>query len=177
MSVGLLTVLYFGNQLLNNAQDNGLPATILEKFAEKNTGFNKVARIMYPDYEENMYRVTVEDYYNQCHAPSWQETNMATTQIKCSVLDGVNVNWEGYVTEVKLKSVKNSWNNFVQFLPAFLQEYVKCYYGEEFSSLCHSAESPRMIDECSFMQNVARHTGKSCHLNNFNELVWVSVLY
>lgn len=107
-----------------------------------------------------MYHISWDDYYNQCNIPSWSDNNMISTQIKCSILDNVNINWEGYVKEVKLKSVKNQYNAIVSWLPHFLSDYIKCYYGEAIK--CES-------NDCEFVANVARQSGKSCHLNNLNE--------
>lgn len=114
------------------------------------------------DYEV-MYHISWEDYYNQCNIPSWSDNNMASTQIKCSILDNVNINWEGYVKEVKLRSVRNQWSVIVSWLPSILSEYVKCYYGEAIS--CESVS----LEDCGFVTSVARQSGKSCHLNNLNE--------
>lgn len=94
---------------------------------------------------------------------------MADTQIKCSVLDGANVNWEGYIKDVKLKNVVNRWSDFSDYLPGCLKEYFRCYYGEEYSVLCQGPQGPDSVKECEFVRSVARQSGKSCHLNNLNE--------
>lgn len=94
---------------------------------------------------------------------------MAATQTKCSILDGAIVNWDGYIKEVNIANVKNTWSDLIGWLPGFVQEYVKCYYGEEYSTLCREAEGRQLIRECEFVTSVARQIGKSCHLNNLNE--------
>ncbi|KAG7297302.1 hypothetical protein JYU34_019261 [Plutella xylostella] len=167
LSIGLVMVVYFGNQFFMSYQDDGLPAGFIDLFDDKPT-IKSLLKNEY-DFEENQYQISWEDYYSQCNSPSWAESNMAATQIKCSVLEGTFVNWEGYVKEVKIKSVKNRWNDFASWLPGFVQEIFKCYYGEEYASLCSMHEGLLSSKECDFVRRVARQSGKSCHLDNLNE--------
>ncbi|XP_041985353.1 wolframin isoform X2 [Aricia agestis] len=162
--IGLIALLYIGNQFIVNVQDEGIPSGLIELIGdEKNSIKNMLKSDFIAEYDENAYHISWDDYYRQCHAPSWQESNMASTQIKCAILHGVNVNWEGYVKEVKLQSVKNTLNDIANWLPGILSEYFKCYYGEEFSVECDKSEG------CEFSRTVARQTGKVCHLKNYDE--------
>ncbi|XP_039760636.1 wolframin isoform X2 [Pararge aegeria] len=169
LAVGLITLLYVSNQFLVQIQDDGLPSGLIEILGEKKTSIkNLLKNDFMSDYEENTYHIGWDDYYNQCNNPSWSESNIASTQIKCSVLDGASVNWEGYVNDVKLRSVRNRWSYFASWLPGVLSEYFKCYYGEEYSTLCQTEEGA-MLNDCEFVRSVARQSGRSCHLNNLNE--------
>lgn len=172
LAIGMITLIYFSNQLANKVQDEGLPTSLLELVNEKKTGFRNLLKNEFgeTDYEDT-FRITWDDYHSQCGQPTWVETNMAETQIKCSVLDGVTVNWEGYVADVKISNVKNQWNDFAMFLPHFMQELFKCYYGEEFSAACQSSDG-LYSSNCRFVENVAQQSGKSCHLNNLNEYTY-----
>lgn len=168
--IGLLTLFYFGNQFAMQVHDGGLPSTLIELVTHDKTSIKNLLKNEFiNDYEENAYHISWDDYYSNCNNPSWSDYNMAATQIKCSVLDGANVNWQGYIKEVKLINVKNMWNDFVSWMPGFVQEYFRCYYGEEYSTLCRQTEGLQSVDECEFMTSVARQSGKSCHLNNLNE--------
>ncbi|CAG4978987.1 unnamed protein product [Colias eurytheme] len=172
LSIGIITLIYFSNQLIVGFQDEGVPSGLIELLSEDKTSLKNLLKNEFiTDYEDNTHYVNWDDYYNQCHAPSWIENNMAATQIKCSVLEGSNVNWEGYVKDVKIKSVKNKWNDFASWLPAFIREYFKCYYGQEFSTLCQKGEGLN-LEDCEFVRRVARQSGKSCHLNNMNEYIY-----
>ncbi|XP_059050529.1 wolframin isoform X2 [Achroia grisella] len=173
LAVGLVTIIYFGNQFLSEVQDDGLPSGLLELIGDEKSGIRNLLKNEFiSDYEDNSYYINWEDYYNQCNNPSWSDDNMATTQIKCSVLEGANVNWEGYVKEVKLKSVVNRWNAVAAWLPGIMQEYFKCYYGEEYATLCQEPDGPYSKKDCEFVRSVARQSGKSCHLNNLNEYTY-----
>ncbi|KAL0860920.1 hypothetical protein ABMA27_009452 [Loxostege sticticalis] len=173
LAVGLLTLIYFGNQFIANVQDDGLPSGLIELIGDEKSSIKNLLKSEFiTDYDDNTYHINWDDYYTQCNLPSWSDYNMAETQIKCSVLDGANVNWEGYIKEVKLKKVVNHWNDFASWLPAFLKEYFKCYYGEEYSTLCQGPESPSSVKECEFVRSVARQSGKSCHLNNLDEYTY-----
>lgn len=170
LSIGLITLVYLGNQFVMNLQDDGLPSGLIELIGdEKSSIKNLLKNEFITDYEDNTYHINWDDYYNQCNSPSWSHYNTAATQIKCSILDGANVNWEGYVKDVLLKNVRNRWRDFSSWLPSFLQEYFRCYYGEEYSTLCQSDESLQSVKECEFVRSAARQSGKSCHLDNLNE--------
>ncbi|XP_030024586.2 wolframin isoform X2 [Manduca sexta] len=173
LAVGLLTLIFFGNQFIVKIQDDGLPSGLIELIGEEKSSIKNLLKNEFiTDYEDNTYHINWDDYYAHCNNPSWTDYNIAATQIKCSVLEGANVNWEGYIKEVNLINVKNKWNDFASWLPGFLQEYFKCYYGEEYSSLCSSAESLQSGDECEFARSVARQSGKTCHLDNLNEYTY-----
>lgn len=173
LAVGLLTMLYFGNQFVSNIQDDGLPSRLIELIGEDKSSIKNLLKNEFiTDYEDNTYHINWDDYYNQCNAPSWSAYNTAATQIKCSILDGANVNWEGYITDIHLKSIRNRWQEFAAWLPGFLQEYFRCYYGQEYSTLCQNAESLQSKKACDFVRSVARQSGKSCHLNNFDEYTY-----
>ncbi|XP_013142755.1 PREDICTED: wolframin isoform X3 [Papilio polytes] len=168
LTIGLMALLYLGNQIIGDIQDDGFPSGLIELIGDDKSSIKNLLKGEFiTDYEDNNYQITWEDYYSQCNAPSWTETNMAAAQIRCSILNGAHVNWEGYISEVKLKSVKNVWSDFASWLPSFLQEYFKCYYGEEYSSLCQNR--PDSVGGCEFVKSVARQSGKICHLNNLNE--------
>lgn len=168
--MGFIMLIYFSNQIVVNIQDDGLPSGLIELVGEDKSSIKNLLKNEFTtDYDENTYHISWEDYYAQCSTPSWLETNSASTQIKCSVLEGTNVNWEGYVKDVKVKAVKNRWNSFAAWLPGFLREYFKCYYGEEYSTLCGGEEGLLLPKECEFVNSVARQSGKSCHLDHLNE--------
>ncbi|XP_013185158.1 wolframin isoform X2 [Amyelois transitella] len=172
LTIGLITLVYFGNQFVTNIQDDGLPTGLIELIADRKSSIRNLLKNEYiTDYDDNTYYITWEDYYNNCNSPSWADYNMATTQIKCSILEGANVNWEGYVKDVKLKSVVNRWNVIASWLPSFLTEYFKCFYGEEYATWC-GVDSQFSIKECEFIMNSARHTAKICHLNNMDEYTY-----
>ncbi|XP_026754284.2 wolframin [Galleria mellonella] len=173
LAVGLITIIYFGNQFVSEVQDDGLPSGLLELIGDEKSGLRNLLKNEFiSDYEDNSYYISWEDYYNHCNNPSWSDYNVAATQIKCSVLEGANVNWEGYIKDVKLKSVVNRWSSVAAWLPGILQEYFKCYYGEEYSTSCQGADGRYSSKECEFVRSVARQSGKSCHLNNLNEYTY-----
>ncbi|XP_063896182.1 wolframin isoform X2 [Helicoverpa armigera] len=173
LTIGIITLVYLGNQFVVNVQDDGLPSGLIELIGDDKASIKNLLKNEFiTDYEDNTYHINWDDYYNQCNTPSWSDYNMAATQIKCAILDGANVNWEGYVKDVQLKNVRNRWRDFIAWLPGFLQEYFRCYYGEEYSTLCQREESLQSAKECEFVRSVARQSGKSCHLNNLNEYTY-----
>ncbi|KAJ0170849.1 hypothetical protein K1T71_013621 [Dendrolimus kikuchii] len=173
IAIGLIMLIYFGNQFIIGVQDEGLPNAIVELIGkEKSSIKNLLKNEFITDYEDNTYHINWEEYYNQCNNPSWSDYNIASTQIKCSVLDGANVNWEGYIREVNLIQVDNLWSDFANWLPWFMKEYFKCYYGEEYSTLCRMADGPDLLKECEFVRKVARQSGKVCHLDNLNKYTY-----
>ncbi|XP_013165739.1 PREDICTED: uncharacterized protein LOC106116441 isoform X3 [Papilio xuthus] len=172
LTIGLMTLLYFGNQIIGDIQDDGFPSGLIELIGEDKSSIKNLLKNEFiTDYEDNNYQITWDDYYSQCNTPSWTETNMADTQIRCSILNGAHVNWEGYISEVRLINVRNQFSDFAAWLPSFLQEYFKCYYGEEYSNLCQDTNRADSVGGCEFVKSVARQSGKICHLNNLNEYI------
>ncbi|XP_014366701.2 wolframin isoform X1 [Papilio machaon] len=170
LTIGLFTLLYLSNQIIGDIQDDGFPSGLIELIGEDKSSIKNLLKNEFiTDYEDNNYQITWDDYYSQCNTPSWIETNMADAQIRCSILNGAHVNWEGYISEVKLINVKNQFNDFAAWLPSFLQEYFKCYYGEEYSNFCQDTNRADSVGGCEFVKSVARQSGKICHLNNLNE--------
>ncbi|XP_049880557.1 wolframin [Pectinophora gossypiella] len=176
LTVGIVTLIYFGNQFVINVQDDGLPSTLIDLIGDDKSSLKNLLKNEFiSEYEDNSYYITWDDYYTQCNSPSWSDYNMASTQIKCSVLEGANVNWEGYIRDIRLKYVRNRWNDIVGWLPYMVREYFKCYYGEEYESICSHGD-PKSESECDFVRRVARQSGKSCHLNNLNEYTYEILL-
>lgn len=170
---GTLAIIYFGNQFVLNIRDDGLPSGLIELLADEKPSIKNLLKNEFlSEYEDNNYHINWDDYYTHCNNPSWTDYNIAATQIKCSVLEGANVNWEGYVKDVSLLNVKNKWRDFAYWLPGFLQEYFKCYYGEEYSNVCRGSDGVQSVAECEFVSSVARQSGKSCHLDNLNEYTY-----
>lgn len=119
------------------------------------------------DTDSENFHLLWEEYQTFCHAASWEKTNIAATQMKCTLLDGVKVNWHGYVVDVRLLSVENTWSYFVDKLPSYLGELVRCYYGDKYVLDCDK-ETGDALKDCRFLENIVQKEGKQCHLDNFD---------
>ena len=61
------------------------------------------------DYSEGSGgRLSWEQYQNHCHQPAWEQSSVALVQLRCSHLAGTQVGWDGYVTDVRIRSISNT---------------------------------------------------------------------
>ncbi|XP_056637761.1 wolframin [Diorhabda sublineata] len=84
----------------------------------------------YYEEEKSTQIMSWEVYQRFCHQPVWQEENIALSQLKCVDLEGVTIQWSGYISEIKLKSVSNFYKTIFSKLPLGISEYLYCLYGE-----------------------------------------------
>ncbi|XP_052744869.1 wolframin isoform X2 [Bicyclus anynana] len=171
LAVGLATLVYMSNQFLVQIQEDGLPAGLVEILGEKESIKNLLTNEYGSDDDDAAYHISWEEYYRRCHAPAWAAAGTAGAQLQCAALDGARVRWEGRVSDVVVTGVRNGWSRLAGWLPRALAELVRCYYGEEYSTLCRSAEGA-LLGDCEFVVAVARQMGRSCHLNNLNEYTY-----
>lgn len=111
-------------------------------------------------------RISWEQYQNICHQPAWDQSNIAKTQLKCHVLANAPVSWNGYVNEIKLKSVQNTWKYFIDKLPYFVSNYLYCYYGETIEDECHNV-SDLFKDDCMLLNDIVK-ANRKCSLDYLN---------
>jgi wolfamin len=74
-----------------------------------------------------------EQYQNHCHQPAWEQSSVALVQLRCSHLTGYPVGWDGYVTDVRIRSISNT-------LEEVFSRWVCSYdwYGHQTVWNCHS---------------------------------------
>ncbi|XP_067000241.1 wolframin [Anabrus simplex] len=119
----------------------------------------------YTDAENGL---TWEQYQNYCHQPAWELSSVAQVQLQCSHLVGTPVNWDGYVTGVKIRSIDNPLENIFTRLPSALKEVLICFYGEQYDFDC---DTERMTEpqyrKCKLLKGLKRRNSK-CHLEMWN---------
>ncbi|XP_063922016.1 wolframin isoform X1 [Zophobas morio] len=105
-------------------------------------------------------------YQRFCHQPVWQEENIALAQIKCAELDNSHINWDGYINDIKLKSISNSFQTIFDHFPHSIRQYLYCFYGEENKDDCDNF--PLAIrEECTSFYSAIKST-KSCSLQKYH---------
>ncbi|CAD6202669.1 GSCOCG00009708001-RA-CDS [Cotesia congregata] len=74
-----------------------------------------------------------EAYQNFCHQPAWEEAPKAQVQVACDALTDLPVTWEGYVTDVKLRRVRNPLRDFFggAWVPEGVAKKLSCLLGEK----------------------------------------------
>ncbi|KAG7189987.1 hypothetical protein KM043_006145 [Ampulex compressa] len=103
-----------------------------------------------------------EQYQNHCHQPAWEElSSKAQVQIQCAHLEGVSISWEGYVTNIRLKSIKNNIAAIFNKLPDSIKDTLSCMYGEEYREDCNLNDDIRQ-SSCKHFANIQRRRNK-CH--------------
>lgn len=107
-----------------------------------------------------------EVFQKFCHQPVWQEENVAVAQIKCAELENTLIHWDGYVTDIKIKSISNTWKKFIDKLPSTFASYLYCFYGEEVKDDCKNI--PDIVrDDCLSFYNSIKFVNK-CSLEKYN---------
>ncbi|XP_068899553.1 wolframin isoform X2 [Tenebrio molitor] len=105
-------------------------------------------------------------YQRFCHQPVWQEENIAIAQIKCAQLQNSHINWDGYINDVKVRSISNHFQMIVDQFPSSFRQYLYCFYGEETINDCSSF--PQAVrEECNSFYNAIKSV-KSCSLQKYN---------
>ncbi|KAK4875312.1 hypothetical protein RN001_011734 [Aquatica leii] len=110
--------------------------------------------------------ISWDQYQNFCHEPAWETDNVAVTQMRCSKLVDVMVEWNGYINEIKIKSISNFRKRIFDHLPAALSQYLYCYYGEPLQHDCNKIPDI-LADDCLMFYDAIKST-KRCSLEKFN---------
>ncbi|XP_001602833.2 wolframin isoform X1 [Nasonia vitripennis] len=109
-----------------------------------------------------------EQYQNYCHQPAWEESSSkAQIQVQCAQLEGVSISWEGYVTNTRVKSVKNNLALALDYLPDLIANPLRCAFGEPHVDDCDKHTNELRKLNCKAYLNVRRKKSK-CHLSAWN---------
>lgn len=124
------------------------------------------------EMESTLYEATPslswEQYQNYCHQPAWEESSsLAQVQVQCAHLEGISVSWEGYVTKVKLKSIKNTLEKILSKLPDAIRIPLTCSYGDAYEENCTTGDE-LSIKNCKTLLNLEKRQNK-CHLAAWNK--------
>ncbi|XP_076677907.1 wolframin ER transmembrane glycoprotein wfs1 isoform X1 [Andrena cerasifolii] len=119
------------------------------------------------DRYEGISALSWEQYQNHCHQPAWEELlSKAQVQIQCADLEGILVSWEGYVTNIKLKSIRNSIATVFNKLPDSIENLASCTYGEPYLNNCDSGDKLRQKN-CKHFASIQKRKNK-CHFPAWN---------
>lgn len=118
------------------------------------------------DSDSNSYEIAAtlswEQYQNHCHQPAWEEiSSKAQVQVECAHLEGIPISWEGYVTNVRLKSIKNNVAIILSMLPDSIRTTFSCTYGEPYKENCNKYDEVRKKN-CQHFVNIQKKRNK-CH--------------
>lgn len=105
-------------------------------------------------------------YHKFCYEPSWNG-NVAQMQIKCSSFENVPVNWDGYVKEVRISSVKNTRKYIIDKFPLAVRNYLYCYYGDKIEHKCNES-SDLSQNNCLYFYDIVTSNSK-CTLEKYNQ--------
>ncbi|XP_043265521.1 wolframin [Colletes gigas] len=146
--------------------------TVIQLFMGIGAGmFLSWPMIMEYKQEPNTYEVlstlSWEQYQNHCHQPAWEQlSSKAQVQVQCADLEGILVSWEGYVTNIKLRSIKNSIAVIFNKLPDSIRNVISCMYGEPYSNNCNTADELRQKN-CKHFATIQKRRNK-CHFPVWN---------
>lgn len=121
-----------------------------------------------PDIYKVIPTLSWEQYQNHCHQPAWEElSSKAQVQIQCADLEGIVVSWEGYVTNIKLKTLWNSIATVFDKLPDSIRNAIGCMYGEPHSNNCDFVDHQRQKN-CRHIASIQKRKNK-CHFPAWNQ--------
>ncbi|XP_011138698.1 wolframin isoform X2 [Harpegnathos saltator] len=114
--------------------------------------------------------LTWDQYQNYCHQPAWEElSSKAQVQMQCAQLEGMPVSWEGYVTNIRLKSIKNNIAIITNRLSSNLRT-ILCFSrlcGEFYQENCNSGDEARR-NHCKDFTNIQKKRNK-CHFTAWDQ--------
>ncbi|XP_011496905.1 PREDICTED: wolframin [Ceratosolen solmsi marchali] len=109
-----------------------------------------------------------EQYQNYCHQPAWEESDSkAQIQAECAQLEGIPVMWEGYVTNIRIKSIKNNLSLLLDQFPNFLANSLRCTFGEPHKNNCDRYTNDLRKLNCKTYLSV-RMKRSRCHVTAWN---------
>lgn len=109
--------------------------------------------------------ISWEQYEQFCYEYSKIHKTTANVQMNCMKLEGVHVQWEGYVNEVKIKAIKNKWKYFFDYFPNTLREYFYCLKGDEVTPDCKTEGIHSEF--CLSFYNILKSNNR-CSLDKYN---------
>lgn len=91
--------------------------------------------------------------------------NDLSTSMKCAELNGLQIQWEGYVHSITMTSTSNAVKYLFDYLPEFVRRPFYCYYGDPIESNCQFNDddciafydSIKYINGCS-LEKYTRYT-------------------
>lgn len=110
--------------------------------------------------------ISWEQYEEFCYGNSKIQKTSAIIQMNCMKLENTIVEWDGYVNDVRIKSVWNKWKDFYDYLPKNLRGYFYCLHGDEIVYNCNENEAIRK-DICMNYYDVIKSNNK-CSLDKYN---------
>lgn len=103
--------------------------------------------------------LTWDMYHKYCQ--EWSHISRIKTQIRCSQLDGLDIHWDGIVSDVGLSTVRNWRRDLMQnYLPEFISSKIICYFGELNHAVCLDGEN------CDIKEFIDGQ--KKCNLDKWN---------
>lgn len=110
--------------------------------------------------------LTWEQYQNHCHQPAWEElSSKAQVQVQCAHLEGLTVGWEGYVTNIRVRTIDNNIASFLKRLPEPIERRLSCVFGEPIDEgFCRNLD-PQRRNTCEMISKMQRN---KCQLLNWN---------
>lgn len=113
--------------------------------------------------------LTWEQYQNYCHQSAWEETSSkAQVQVQCAQLEGATISWEGYVTNVRLKSIDNKLGTVLKKLPNLVSEPLSCLWGDPIENDCRMLDQLRRKSCQTIPRTNLRGRKEKCHLFGWN---------
>ncbi|XP_029652728.1 wolframin [Octopus sinensis] len=114
-------------------------------------------------HEETQSQLTWPEYMQRCSSIPPGETK-ATTAIRCSHLQGIKVAWNGTIEDITITKVENSAEKFLESIPLFIANHLRCAYGEAYDCKEENFENTVDYKHCQQMMSL----GRTCHLKEYD---------
>ncbi|XP_050388379.1 wolframin [Patella vulgata] len=104
--------------------------------------------------------LTWDDFKALCIPES--EDNIAGLQLRCDHFVGTRISWTGEVVSTKISKIENTADGFMNTLPNFLADPLRCIYGVEFPPCDQNTSGSDEFKFCNLMKSL----GHTCHVKN-----------
>lgn len=100
-----------------------------------------------------------------CYLPLTKIGNRIDAQLKCDQFSGLQVKWEGVVSNVEINQVYNIPAKLLAFLPDFISDFIICWYGDRNQIITEKNEESETDYE--YMSTIFNEQ-KKCNLHKWN---------
>jgi len=116
--------------------------------------------------------ISWQQYRKYCsHQPLGATTTLANTQLACSVLNGVNVQWEGVVRQISIAHRENLAETLLNWLPSKWASWLTCQMGEKWPECDTKHTHPQSFHykRCHLLWRINQQRGRHCHFDRFSK--------
>lgn len=113
---------------------------------------------------ESFTNLKWEAFHRYCYIPLSKSGNRINAQLKCDQFSGLQIKWEGIVSNVEINQVYNLPEKILTFLPNIISNLLTCWYGDRNQIISERSDNSEDFEYTSTIFNEQ----KKCNLHKWN---------